>query len=319
MNVDSEKKSAKVTFVAITEAESGQRVDNFLFRQFKHVPKSRIYKAIRGGEVRVNKKRVKQTSKLMEGDLLRIPPLVQDEKPVTFVNDGLKAKVASAILFEDTDLIVVNKPSGLAVHGGSGVDLGLIEVLRALRPECKRLTLVHRLDRETSGCIVLAKKNSVLRALHHQLREKTMQKGYLALVKGRWPRRKTLVDMGLEKNILESGERMVKASLEGKRSKTRFGIEEALVGATLINAEPITGRTHQIRVHAQYAGFPLLGDQKYGDPDVKAFESTIELSRLFLHAQTISFEWPAGKMRTFKAPLSADLKKVLDKLRSFTT
>ncbi len=312
--MNKESRVSQVSFHEISIDEEGQRIDNFLMFKLKGVPRSRIYKAIRGGEVRVNKKRVKPPYKLCAGDLVRIPPLFQAETDQVFVGHDIKAQIEALILYEDDDLLIVNKPSGLAVHGGSGIKLGLIEVVRQLRPDCRRMTLVHRLDRETSGCIVLAKKMAIVRALHQQLREKTMQKKYLALVKGRWPRRKVQVDIGLEKNVLQSGERIVKPAVEGKRSLTRFRVVEPLIGATLVEASPVTGRTHQIRVHCQYAGFPLLGDEKYAGVDEGAFAKTIGLKRLFLHASSISFHLPSGKTMTFDAPLPEDLKRVLDGL-----
>jgi 23S rRNA pseudouridine955/2504/2580 synthase len=302
--------------ITIDADTAGQRVDNFLFFYLKGVPKSRIYRALRHGEVRANKGRIKAEYRLKEGDLLRIPPIKVEEVAAVPVADRLLQQLESLILFENDDLMVINKPSGLAVHGGSGLDYGLIEAVRKMRPHCKRIELAHRLDRDTSGCTIIVKKAAVLRAIHQQLREKTMDKTYLALVRGRWPRRKTLVDAPLEKNILNSGERMVRVSAEGKPSKTRFSIVETFHGATLIQAMPITGRTHQIRVHAQHAGFPLLGDDKYGNKDDIEWQRSFGLRRLFLHASEVSFSLPdrAQKM-VIKAPLPADLEDVLALLR----
>lgn len=310
--------TATVTYQDVGDEDSGQRLDNFLFRQFRAVPKSRIYRALRHGEVRVNKKRVKPEYRLQSGDVLRIPPLQMDEKadkkPVA---DKWLRQLEQAILFENADLLVVNKPSGLAVHGGSGLDYGLIEAIRKLRPNCKRLELAHRLDRDTSGCTIIVKKSSVLRAVHQQLREKTMAKTYLALVRGRWPRRKTLVDAALEKNVLSSGERMVRVSPDGKKSMTRFAIVELFNGATLIQAMPVTGRTHQIRVHALHAGFPLCGDDKYGNKHDEEWLKQIGLKRLFLHASEIQLELPGyDKPLHVKAPLPVELEQVLKTLRA---
>lgn len=305
-----------VTFITVDIDDAGQRVDNYLFRHLSGVPKSRIYRALRHGEVRVNKKRVKAEYRLKGDDLLRVPPIRVEEKSVGFVGDKLLEQLEKAILFEDDSLLVINKPSGLAVHGGSGLSYGLIEAVRKLRPNCRRLELAHRLDRDTSGCTIIVKKASVLRAIHQQLREKTMDKVYLALVKGRWPRRKTLVDAPLIKNELQGGERIVKVSADGKQSKTRFAIVEVFSGATLIQAMPITGRTHQIRVHGQYAGFPLLGDDKYGNREDDLWLKTIGLRRLFLHASEVTFKLPdRDKPINIKAPLPDDLESVLQYLR----
>ncbi len=316
MNTNTPEKASHVRFITIDNEDAGQRVDNFLFRHLKGVPKSRIYRALRHGEVRVNKKRIKAEYKLKNEDLLRIPPIRVEEKPAGFVGDKLISQLEQAILFEDSDLLVVNKPSGLAVHGGSGLNYGLIEAVRKMRPNCRRLELAHRLDRDTSGCTIIVKKPSVLRAIHQQLREKTMDKTYLALVRGRWPRRKTMVDASLLKNEVQGGERMVKVSPEGKQSKTRFSIRELFSGATLIEAMPITGRTHQIRVHAQYAGFPLLGDDKYGNKEDEEWNKSIGLKRLFLHASEVTFKLPGSdKPMTIKAPLPNELERVLKNLR----
>lgn len=315
--IEEQPAPVSVTLLTITEEDNGQRIDNYLFRLYRAVPKSRIYRALRDGEVRINKKRVKPEQRIQTGDLLRIPPLrVPEENAKKPVADKWLSQLEAAILFENADLLVVNKPSGLAVHGGSGLDYGLIEAIRKLRPECRRLELAHRLDRDTSGCTIIVKKASVLRAVHQQLREKTMAKTYLALVRGRWPKRKTVVDAPLDKNILSSGERMVKVSPEGKKSITRFAIVENFSGATLIQAMPVTGRTHQIRVHALHAGFPLLGDDKYGNKRDEEWIKAIGLKRLFLHASEIQLELPGyDKPLHVKAPIPADLEKVLQYLR----
>jgi len=306
----------KVRFIEIDEQMQGQRIDNFLFREFKGVPKSRIYKALRDGEVRVDKKRVKAPKKLALGEVVRLPPLRVAETKIHRCSDRLLEQLERAILFENADLIVVNKPSGLAVHGGSGINSGLIEALRQMRPECKRLELVHRLDRDTSGCTLVAKKSSVLRFLHQQLREKTMEKTYLALVAGRWPKRKQMVNLALDKNQLAGGERIVRVSPEGKPSKTAFAVVEALPKATLLEAKPITGRTHQIRVHTQATGHAILGDEKYGEKSFKAIEQSIGLERLFLHAHKIEFALPEQSKRySIQAPLPDDLNKVVENLR----
>lgn len=258
-----------VKLVTIAADEAGQRIDNFLRNQLKGVPKSMIYRIVRKGEVRVNKKRIKPEYKLEAGDQVRIPPVrvaERDEAPVSARLDKVAA-LNDCILYEDDYLLVLNKPSGTAVHGGSGLSFGVIEGLRALRPEARFLELVHRLDRETSGVLLVAKKRSALRSLHEQLREKGMQKDYLALVRGHWQSHCKVVQAPLLKNTLQSGERVVRVSAEGKPSETRFKVEERFANATLVKASPVTGRTHQIRVHTLHAGHPIAFDDRYGDRD----------------------------------------------------
>lgn len=233
-----------------------------------------------------------------------------------FKNLNKVAALENQILFEDDCLIVLNKPSGIAVHGGSGLNFGVIEALRALRPEARFLELVHRLDRDTSGILLIAKKRSALRNLHEQLRVKTVQKDYLALVRGQWQSHVKVVQAPLLKNELSSGERIVRVSEQGKPSETRFSIEERYTNATLVKASPVTGRTHQIRVHTQYAGHPIALDDKYGDKDFDKQMSELGLNRLFLHAFSIRFEHPKnGETLRFNAPLDHKMKAILQKLR----
>ncbi|WP_294912733.1 23S rRNA pseudouridine(955/2504/2580) synthase RluC [Tatumella sp. UBA2305] len=307
-----------VQFVAITAEHAGQRIDNFLRTFLKGVPKSMIYRILRKGEVRVNKKRIKPEYKLLDGDEIRVPPVRVSEKEVPEVSPKLDkvAELERAVIYEDDAILVLNKPSGTAVHGGSGLSFGVIEGLRALRPEARFLELVHRLDRDTSGVLLVAKKRSALRSLHEQLREKGMQKDYLALVKGQWPSHVKSVKAPLLKNILQSGERVVRVSSEGKPSETRFKVEERYQFASLVKASPITGRTHQIRVHTLHADHPIAFDDRYGD---RAFDQQLSdtgLNRLFLHAAALTFTHPStGETLRLEAPMDETLRRCLSRLR----
>jgi 23S rRNA pseudouridine955/2504/2580 synthase len=295
----------------------GQRIDNFLLARLKGVPKSVIYRVLRKGEVRVNKKRIKPEYKLQQDDVVRIPPLTvaAEGEPVS-VKLSMVKNLEQHILFEDNDLIVLNKPSGMAVHGGSGLQFGVIEALRALRPLAKHLELVHRLDRDTSGCLLIAKKRSVLTHLHEQLRNKTVEKKYWALVAGDWDNKVRKVTEPLKKNTLQSGERVVRVDeAEGKPSETRFRILQRYQQGTLVEAFPVTGRTHQIRVHTACKGHPIACDDKYGDNTFTSQMQQVGLNRLFLHAKTLSFIHPMTEttMRV-EAPLDPSLEQVLAKL-----
>ncbi|MTD25406.1 23S rRNA pseudouridine(955/2504/2580) synthase RluC [Erwinia sorbitola] len=307
-----------VHFIAISADEAGQRIDNFLRTHLKGVPKSMIYRILRKGEVRVNKKRIKPEYKLEAGDEVRIPPVRVAEREDDNVSPKL-AKVAAlehAIIYEDDHILVMNKPSGTAVHGGSGLSFGVIEGLRALRPDARFLELVHRLDRDTSGVLLVAKKRSALRSLHEQLREKGMQKDYLALVRGQWPSHVKAVRAPLLKNILQSGERIVKVNSEGKPSETLFKVEERFAMATLVKASPVTGRTHQIRVHTLHAGHPIAFDDRYGEAEFDQQLSGTGLKRLFLHAAALRFTHPnTGEVMRVEAPLDNELKRCLEILR----
>lgn len=306
----------QVQLLTIEAEHEGQRIDNFLKTQLKGVPKSLIYRILRKGEVRVNKKRIKPEYKLCPGDEVRVPPVrVAEKNELPSANLGSIQRLESQILFEDDAMIVLNKPSGMAVHGGSGLSFGVIEGLRALRPEARFLELVHRLDRDTSGVLLVAKKRSALRSLHEQLRVKTMRKQYLALVRGQWQSHVKVVNAPLRKNDLQSGERVVRVSSDGKPSETRFRIARQFAEATLVECSPITGRTHQIRVHTQHAGHPIACDDKYGEA---AFDEKMRnqgLKRLFLHAWKLTFTHPVdGREVLIEAPLAPELDTFLNKL-----
>ncbi|WP_264300109.1 23S rRNA pseudouridine(955/2504/2580) synthase RluC [Microbulbifer hainanensis] len=302
--------------LTVPDELAGQRIDNFLQSRLKGVPRSRIYRILRKGEVRVNKGRVKAEYKLQAGDVVRVPPIrAAEQAPAAVAGDQLRQLVEESILYDDKGLLVINKPAGLAVHGGSGVRLGLIETLRQMYPESPFIELVHRLDRDTSGAIMVARKRKVLQHIQAELRAGRIGKSYLALAAGKWPRGRRVVEAPLKKNTLKSGERMVSVNPEGKPSETRFQVLERFKGATLVAAEPVTGRTHQIRVHAQFVGCPLAGDAKYTDDAVNREFREFGLKRLFLHSQLVRCTLPDGEKVEVKAPLSAELESVLQSLR----
>lgn len=305
-----------VRFLEVDEGYAGQRLDNFLQRELKGVPRTRIYRALRKGEVRVNKGRVKADYRVKAGDRVRIPPLrvpAPTDQPKA-PQHWIKA-LEQRVLYEDAGLLVLNKPSGLAVHGGSGLNLGLIEVLRQQRPEEKHLELVHRLDRETSGVLLVARKPAVLKDLHRQLREDQMRKQYLALVDGHWSSKRRFVDAPLLKNTLQSGERLVRVDAAGKVSRTDFRVVERFADCSLVEARPLSGRTHQIRVHALHAGHPILGDDKYCSRDLQQSARGKGLKRLFLHAAQLAFNYD-GRPLQVDAPLDHELEQMLRKLRA---
>jgi len=276
-----------VTFVEISDAQAGQRLDNFLLTHLKGVPKSKVYNIIRRGEVRVNKGRVKPTYRLNGGDSIRVPPVATKEPTTGQVSNRLAQLLVSSVVFEDEQWLVVNKPNGLAVHGGSGLSLGLIEALRQMRPNDNYLELCHRIDKATSGCVVVAKTRKSLRAFHQSLREKRLQKTYHAMVVGRWRESNDAVNLPLMKNVLGSGERFVRVDQSGKPSLTHFKILERLDGFSLVEAKPVTGRTHQIRVHCQAMGHAIVGDDKYGNRDSNKQCAELGYRDLFLHAASI--------------------------------
>ena len=311
-----EGKAIAVRHERIDEASAGQRIDNYLMRIAKGVPKSHVYRILRSGEVRVNGGRVQQTYRLQEGDEVRIPPIRVAEPTRT-----APAPVGKAlpVVFEDDALLVIDKPSGKAVHGGSGVSYGVIEQLRAQRPEARMLELAHRLDRETSGLLIVAKKRSALVELQALLREDHgagITKRYLALLSGRMPDGTMSVDAPLHVGLRQGGERHVQVNFRGKPSLSHFRLLERCSGQSYCEVRIETGRTHQIRVHAKHIGHPVAGDDKYGDEAAnRKLREQAGLRRLFLHASTLEFALDGGKQPyLLNAPLAPDLVAVLDRL-----
>lgn len=317
MNDSPNRSAARIA--QVPEDREGQRLDNFLLGQLKGAPKSLIYKIIRSGQVRVNGGRAKPERKLLAGDEVRIPPLTLAEAGKSMPPPkGLLAALEAAIVFEDARLIALNKPSGLASHGGSGIQHGAIESLRVLRPG-QSLELVHRLDRDTSGLLLVAKKRSALRELQALLREDHgagIEKRYMALLVGRLPAGVMTVDAPLHVGLRQGGERHVEVNKSGKPSVSHFQVLERIAGMSLVEVKIDTGRTHQIRVHAQHLGHPVAGDDKYGDATVnKKLRETAGLRRLFLHAASLKFSLDQGRVAyDLDAPLADDLRNVLDRL-----
>lgn len=311
--------SQGVQYLTIDADHVGQRLDNFLISTLKGVPKGHIYRLLRKGEVRVNKGRRRADYRLQDGDELRLPP-VRRGQATTQRDHGDWGWLEQCLLYEDEQLLAVNKPHGLAVHGGSGIRLGLIEALRQLRPQQRFLELVHRLDRGTSGVLLVAKTRVCLLALHEQLRSGAMDKRYLALVRGRWQGGERIIEAALRRDQLRSGEREVVLDPAGKPARTGFTPQRYFTGptfsaATLMAIELFTGRTHQARVHAVASGHPIAGDSKYGDAHFNQALSDYGLQRLFLHAASLSFVHPQQDctMR-IEAPLSPELNVVLERL-----
>jgi len=301
-----------VTFLTIDESGESQRIDNFLFKHLKGVPKSHVYRILRG-EVRVNKKRIDQTYRLKLGDLLRIPPIRVAEKHE--IQETHIPAVEFPIVYEDDALVVVNKPSGVAVHGGSGVSFGVIEQMRRARPQAKFLELVHRLDRETSGVLLLAKKRSALTAMHEIMREGNSDKRYFALVLGQWKNAKQHVKLPLHKFDTPQGEKRVMVREDGQASHTIFALQKSWPEFSLLEAQLKTGRTHQIRVHLSHLGFPIAGDDKYGDFARNKVLMKQGLKRMFLHAYSIAFAHPlTGEAMRLVAPLPKELESFIAKL-----
>ncbi len=307
-----------VKMLTIDEGGAGQRIDNFLTKTLKGVPKSHLYRILRSGEVRVNSKRIDASYKLLLGDVLRIPPIratiadddARNQKPAA-------EKFANAIIFEDEALLVIDKPAGFAVHGGSGISRGVIEQLRAERPKAKFLELVHRLDRETSGVLMLAKKRAALVALHEAIRQNQTDKRYLMLVHGHWTEQKKHVNLPLQKYVLPSGERRVSVQDDGQDSSTIFYLRKNIGEFSLLEAQLITGRTHQLRVQLAHLGFPIAGDDKYGDFAVNKTMQKRGLKRMFLHSAETNIRHPvSGEKLKLIAPMPAELDKFIKQLEA---
>ena len=311
MTTSGQKTAARL--VTVDAESAGRRLDNFLLTELKGLPRTRVYRMIRKGEVRINKGRCKPTSRLAEGDVVRIPPVrIEQKGAISSPADDKLAWITERILYEDDALLVLDKPSGLAVHGGSGISLGAIELLRAARPDCRYLELVHRLDRDTSGCLVIAKKRSALRALHEQLREGRTEKIYSTLLIGKWSGNEREVTLPLVVEHRKNGERHVRTGDDGKPACTRFYPVEKFPAATLCDVELLTGRTHQIRVHAAAIRHPVAGDSRYGEEG----QMPGGLRRLFLHATRIGFAHPVSdEYVEFSAELPNDLTAVVAQLR----
>ena len=305
--------------VVTTEIDAGsvgQRIDNYLLRILKGVPRAHVYRLIRSGQVRINRGRVRASYRLRVGDTIRIPPVRLRSSSSSGTLRGSIDWLEERVLHEDEDVLVLDKPAGMAVHGGSGIDLGCIEALRCLRPKCQDMDLVHRLDRGTSGCLLIAKKRSGLRALHALLREGGIEKRYLALVRGVWTHGSLSVEQPLLK-MRRGGSAFVGIDPGGKTAISRFRLIEAYrSAASLVEVDIPTGRTHQIRVHAAYVGNPIAGDDRYGDSAFNDVMKAKELRRMFLHAHALSFVWPgSGAEISVSAPLPDDLRNLLDQLQ----
>jgi len=303
--------------ITIDSAHDGQRIDNFLLAILKGVPKSHIYRLLRKGQFRVNKGRIKPVYRLKSGDIVRIPPI---NRPST--EDKLRPpkalcdRLEHSIIFEDDNLLVLNKPSGIAVHGGSGIEYGVIETMQQLRPDCKELALVHRLDRSTSGCLLLAKKRGVLLELHNLLRTGGIRKHYFALMAGQWQGGTQHVDKALQKNRQLSGERMVQIDDEGQSASSVFSPQQIFDDCTLMDIRIDTGRMHQIRVHATHLGHPVAGDDKYGDAEFNRLMRKRGLKRMFLHARLLEFRLPSShQVITIESPMDTILQQVLANLQ----
>lgn len=305
---------SKTRHERVTSDEDGQRIDNFLIRKCKGVPRSHIYRIIRKGDVRVDGRRIKQTRKLIAGEQVRIPAVRMAVESETRVPDKLAKAAGTAVLLEHDDFLIVNKPPGIAVHGGSGLAFGLIDALRQYRDEPK-LELSHRLDRATSGCLLVGRGLKANRRLQDLFRQRLITKRYLAVVDGRWPQKLTSVDAPLLKNVEHAGERRVMVDPAGQESLTHFAILERFSEATLLDVKLETGRTHQIRVHARHSGHAVVGDGRYGDNGRNAKYKKMGLNRLFLHSKELAFEWDGSSVKV-EAKVEDPWLRALEALRN---
>ncbi len=307
-------KKSDVQYINVGPEQAGRRIDNFLAGYLRNIPKTRLYRMLRKGEVRVNSARVKQDYRLLSDDIVRIPPLY-----LSTANNGMRPSqgllqlLNRSILFEDDYLLAINKPAGIAVHAGSGQQFGVIEALRTIRPHVSCLELVHRLDKATSGCLLVAKDHRVLREMHASLRGNNIKKKYIALLKGKLHAQQKDVSLPLRRDGLRSGERMVTVQEGGKHANSRFYMQREYTDASLVRVELMTGRTHQIRVHAAHIGHPVAGDMKYGDRDFNRHVKQAGLKRMFLHAESLTFVMPhSNREITIEAPLPDDLTSFLN-------
>ncbi|MFZ2315943.1 MAG: RluA family pseudouridine synthase [Gammaproteobacteria bacterium] len=311
-------KKTGVQYFTATLDDEGQRIDNFLMSKLKGVPRSRVYRIVRKGEVRVNKKRISASYRLEEGDEVRVPPIFLEEKAKLVPPSKTTADLLlDRVIYEDDNLIILNKPSGMSVHAGSTVRVGVVEAMRHLYPQYPNLELAHRLDSETSGCLVLAKKKRILREVHTLLREGEVRKIYWALTKGRWKDSELKVDVSLHKDYQDGGKHVVEVNRDGKTALTVFSSIKKFKQASLMEVKLYTGRTHQIRVHAAYRGHPIAADDRYGDPEFNKEVKKMGLKRMFLHARTIDFTLPSLNQRiTVTAPLDAELETIVSKFEA---
>ena len=311
-------KKTGVQYITATLDDEGQRIDNFLITKLKGVPKSRIYRIVRKGEVRVNKKRISASYRLEDGDEVRVPPIFLEEKAKLVPPSKTTADLLlDRIIYEDDNLIIINKPSGMSVHAGSTVRVGVVEAMRHLYPQYPNLELAHRLDSETSGCLVLAKKKRILREIHTLLREGDVRKIYWALTMGRWKDSELKVDVSLHKDYQDGGKHVVEVNRDGKTALTVFSSIKKFKQASLMEVKLYTGRTHQIRVHAAYRGHPIAADDRYGDAGFNKEVKKMGLKRMFLHARSIEFTLPSLDQRiTVTAPLDPELEAIVGKFEA---
>jgi len=316
-NPSVDTKANGVQHLEISEEYAGQRVDNFLLRHLKGVPKSRIYRILRKGEVRLNSKRIKPNARLEAGDKLRIPPVRTSDKQQSR-NVNLESNLSKTIIYESKLMLIINKPPGYAVHGGSGISTGIIESLRHARPEDKHLELVHRLDRGTSGCLMIAKKRAYLKLLQEELRRKIrLRKTYKAIVHGAWPKRKLQVNAPIMRNMLKSGEKVSRIMQGGKESLTEYQLMGVAEKLSALQASPITGRTHQIRVHCRHVGYPVVGDDRYGFEDPDRALQLKGYKRLMLHASRLEIPALEGHPAVqVDAPLDEEMGHLWDVIMS---